>query len=100
MKLTLPTGQNVWVSWRYETVEDKIVHGKQAKYVDKEQTTCIITGSDKQPIKTLSIKRYHTDKSDKEVARKETLRRILEDENKEIRTLYWNAYKNRNIKNK
>lgn len=100
MKLELPNGQKVWVSWRYETVEDKIVHGKQAKYVEKEQTTCIITGEDKQPLKTLSIKRYHTDKSDKEVARKETLKRILATESRDVRTLYWNAYKNRNIKNK
>ena len=100
MKITLPTGETVWVSWRYETVEEKLVHGKQAKYIEREKTTCIITGEDKQPIKTVTISRYHTDRSDKETARKETLRRILADQDRNIRTIYWNAYKNRNNKNK
>ena len=98
MKVTLPDGRKVFVSWKYEKIEDKLVHGNKTKYVEKEQTTCLIIDENKQLIKQASIKRYHTDKSDKEVARKQTLRNILSDVSRDIRTLYWEAYKNRNSK--
>lgn len=113
MKVDTQDGIKVAVRWQYETV-DVIVSDKLIGTTT--ETTCFIeTGNpEEECIFKQSVRQYKNDPFNKETARKESLKKVLhlnlypidkENDNEETITLaktgrkiFWDAYKNRNVK--
>ncbi len=66
------------------------------KYIPEEKaTTCILENPVTKEQLQGTVKLYHKDKADKEVARKRSLAKAIVQYPKEIRTRFWQAYHSR-----
>lgn len=130
MKVTLPNGKQVYVRWQYNIVPTFTSNGE--KIGETDQTICFLEtpGKPKEErvIDSVSVKRYHLDRPDKDLGRKISLNALMDRAyplkkvkysgnpskeeleqlvqnvksenapNKAIRRLFWEAYLNRNNK--
>lgn len=92
-------GQEMFVSWSYETVKNKSLPGHALQNVTN--VTVSKKENDKYvPIETTSVRKYHKDRENRDKARKFALKKVLGQlfpsaRQKNERATFWDAYKNR-----
>lgn len=84
-----------YVDWQYKDTKTK------ATNTPTVVTTCVVKDvSTKEVIATASVTRNPSDTHDKDKARKFSMKKVLTTiapEDKQLRTDFWNTYKNRSV---
>lgn len=92
MKITTNKHGDCHLRWQYDNKENPL----QTKlFLEKDRNTVI---------KEISVKKHHSDKNDKNLARKFSLNKLLKEEfdgkdNKADRIIIWDTYLNRKTNN-